>query len=118
MNEGSLTHTLDTAAPLGEDYAEMWMQEIAASLEPATKIELHMEQGPVSRLLPRLFERTGADMLLVSRQTACEPQLLRGPIVNPIFRRLTAGIVSVPLMPETAPLSQTGKLRPGLARAL
>jgi hypothetical protein len=117
VDEGSLTHPLRSAGPLGEEYAEAWMQEITASLESAAKIELHMEQGPVRRLLPQLFARTGADMLLVSRQTACEPQLLRGPVVNPIFRRLSAGILSIPLTPEFAPQTKLGALNPGFLRA-
>jgi nucleotide-binding universal stress UspA family protein len=117
VDEGSLTHPLRTAAPLGEEYAEAWMEEILASLEYAAKIELHLEQGSVRRLLPQLFERTGADMLLVSRQSACEPQLLRGPIVNPIFRQLSAGIVSIPLLPEIAPATKVAELRPGFVRA-
>ena len=116
VDEGSLTHTLRSAAPLGEEYAEAWMQEITASLEPAAKIELHMDQGPARRLLPKLFHRTGADMLLVSRQAACEPQLL-GPVVNPIFQRLSAGILSVPFLPETAVLTRLAELDPGFARA-
>ena len=118
VEEGSLTHTLHTAAPLGEEYAEAWMQEIMGSLESTIKIELHIEQGPVRRLLPRLFDRTGADMLLVSRQTACEPQFLRGPGINPTFRRLSAGIVSVPLMPEIALTAKVAELRPGLAQVI
>jgi len=117
VDEGSLTHTLRSRAPLGEEYAEAWMQEITASIEPAAKIELHMEQGSVRRLLPQLFQRTGADMLLVSRQTACEPQWLLGPVVNPIFRRVNAGILSVHLIPEITPFTKLGTLNPGFARA-
>jgi len=55
-------------------------------------------------------------MLLVSRYTACETRFL-GPAVNPIFRNISAGILSIPHITDLAPLSDFANQAPGFLKA-
>lgn len=105
IDEGSLTHTLHTAAPLGVDRATAWMNELTECLEPVEKFELHVEQGSLKKLLPSLLHRTGAEMLMVSSEGALQRNWLR-PGVSPIFRKLNAGILVVP------PTATAGSMHP------
>ena len=96
VNEGSLTHTLRTQAPLGEEYAEEWLTQVAASLDSAQRVEIHVGQGKARRVLPRLIRSSGAELLMVSQNSAIERGLFRSE-VSSIFRECCSGIVSVPV---------------------
>lgn len=96
VNEGSLTHTLRTQAPLGEEYAEEWLSQVAASLDSAQRVEIHIGQGKARRVLPRLIRTSGAEMLMVSQNSAVERGIFRSE-VSSTFRECCSGIVSVPV---------------------
>lgn len=99
VNEGSLTHSLRTKAPLGEEYAEDWLNQVAASLDIAQRVEIHVGKGKARRVLPQLIRASGVEMLMVSQNAAIERGIFRSE-VNSIFRECGAGIVSVPLAPQ------------------
>ncbi len=96
VNEGSLAHTLRTKAPLGEEYAEDWLTQVASSLDIAQRVEIHVGQGKARRELPRLIRTSGVEMLMVSQGAAVERGVFRSE-VSSIFRECCSGIVSVPL---------------------
>jgi hypothetical protein len=95
IDEGSLTKPLTSAGPMGEESANAWLNDIADSLDPACNIEVHVSQGRTSRELPVLLRRSGANVLMVSNQTAVQGGWL-GPAINPIFGKCAISLVSVP----------------------
>ncbi|MDE1176542.1 MAG: universal stress protein [Edaphobacter sp.] len=95
INEGSLIKPLTSAGPMGEEAADAWLQEIADTLNPSCRVEVHVAQGRVSRELPNLIRRSGANLLMVSHQGAVQSGWM-GPAINPIFGRCAISLVSVP----------------------
>jgi nucleotide-binding universal stress UspA family protein len=95
INEGSLITPLTSNAPMGEESADAWLKEIAGSLNPACKVEIHVAQGRAKRELPKLLRRSGANMLMASHQTTVQGSWI-GPEINPIFGSCSISLVSVP----------------------
>ena len=95
INEGSLITPLTSNAPMGEESADAWLREIAASLDPACRVEVHAAQGRARRELPRLLRRSGANMLMVSNQAAVRGSWI-GPEINPVFGGCNISLVCVP----------------------
>jgi nucleotide-binding universal stress UspA family protein len=95
INEGSLITPLTSSAPMGEESADAWLKEIAGSLNPACRVEVHVAQGRAKQELPRLLRRSGANMLMVSHQTAIQGGWT-GPAINPVFGRCAISLVCVP----------------------
>jgi len=95
INEGSLIKPLTSAGPMGEEAADAWLQDIARSLDPACKVEVHVAQGRIARELPRLLRRSGANMLMASHQAIVQNGWI-GPAINPIFGKCAISLVSVP----------------------
>lgn len=95
IDEGSLIRPLTSAGPMGEESADAWLRDIANSLDPACKVEVHVAQGRVSRELPRLLRRSGANMLMVSHDSVVNRGWM-GPAINPIFGKCSISLVAVP----------------------
>lgn len=95
INEGSLLKPLLSKAPMGEEAADAWLREIACTFDDGCNFEIHVAQGRVSRELPRLLRRSGADMLVVSQQSAVHHTWI-GPEINPVFRQCAISLVCVP----------------------
>jgi nucleotide-binding universal stress UspA family protein len=95
INEGSLITPLTSSAPMGEESADAWLKEIAGSLNPACRVEVHVAQGRAKQELPRLLRRSGANVLMVSHQTAIQGGWI-GPAINPVFGRCAISLVCVP----------------------
>jgi nucleotide-binding universal stress UspA family protein len=95
INEGSLLKPLLSSAPMGEETADAWLQDIACTLDLDCRVEVHVAQGRVTRELPRLLRRSGADMLVLSQQSAVHSGWI-GPEINPIFSRCAISLVCVP----------------------
>lgn len=95
INEGSLTKTLTSNAPMGEESADAWLRDIANTLDPACRVEVHVAQGRVSRELPRLISRSGLNLLIASNQCMVQSGWL-GPAINPIFGKCSISLVSMP----------------------
>lgn len=95
INEGSLLKPLLSNAPMGEEKADAWLRDIAASLDLKCNVEVHVAQGRISRELPQLIRRSGVDMLVVSQQSAIH-RSWTGPEINPIFRQCPISLVCVP----------------------
>ena len=95
INEGSLITPLTSSAPMGEESADAWLREIAGSLDPACRVEVHAAQGRAKRELPRLLRRSGANMLMVSNQAAVQGSWI-GPEINPVFGGCNISLVCVP----------------------
>jgi len=95
INEGSMLKPLMSASPMGEETADAWLRDIASTLNPDCNVEVHVAQGRVSRELPRLLRRSGADMLVLSQQSAIQSSWI-GPEINPVFRQCTISLVCVP----------------------
>jgi nucleotide-binding universal stress UspA family protein len=95
IDEGSLITPLTSAAPMGEESAHAWLNDIADSLDSACNIEVHIGQGQIGRELPRLLRRSGANVLMVSNHTAVQGGWL-GPAINPIFGKCSISLISVP----------------------
>jgi hypothetical protein len=87
INEGSLIKPLTSAGPMGEESANAWLREIADSLNPSCRIEVHVAQGHVGRELPRLLRRSGSNMLMASHQSVVQSGWL-GPAINPISSKM------------------------------
>lgn len=96
INEGSMLKPLLSNAPMGEETADAWLQDIAATLDLQCKVEVHVAQGRASRELPRLLRRSGADILVLSQQSAVHRSWIIGPEINPIFRQCAISLVCVP----------------------
>jgi len=95
INEGSLLKPLLSSAPMGQEAADAWLQDIACTYDLDCKFEVHVAQGRVSRELPQLLRRSGANMLVLSQQSAIRSTLL-GPEINPVFRRCAISLVCLP----------------------
>jgi nucleotide-binding universal stress UspA family protein len=95
INEGSLITPLLSSAPMGEESADAWLRDIARMLDPSCKVEVHVAQGRISRELPQLLRRSGANMLMVSNHTAVEGRWT-GPAINPVLGRCAISLVCVP----------------------
>jgi nucleotide-binding universal stress UspA family protein len=95
INEGSMLKPLLSNAPMGEETADVWLREMACTLDLDCNVEVHVAQGKVSRELPQLLRRSGADMLVLSQQSAVRPSLV-GPEINPAFRKCAISLVCVP----------------------
>jgi nucleotide-binding universal stress UspA family protein len=95
INEGALTKPLSSNAPMGEESADAWLREIADSLDPSCRVEVHVAQGRIRRELPRLLRRSGANMLMVANHTAVQRGWI-GPSLNPIFGKCPISMVCVP----------------------
>ncbi|HTH52731.1 MAG TPA: universal stress protein [Edaphobacter sp.] len=95
INEGSMLKPLLSNAPMGEETADAWLQEVACTIEDGCNVEVHVAQGRVNRELPRLLRRSGADMLVLSQQSAVHYGWI-GPEINPVFRQCPISLVCVP----------------------
>lgn len=95
INEGSMLKPMLSAAPMGEETADAWLQDIASTMKLDCKVEIHVAQGRVSRELPQLLRRSGADMLVLNQQSAVRSSWL-GPEINPIFSKCAIGLICVP----------------------
>ncbi len=95
INEGSMLKPLLSTAPMGEETADAWLRDIAGTLDLDCNVEVHVAQGRVSRELPQLLRRSGADMLVLSQHSAVNRSWL-GPEINPVFKRCTISLVCVP----------------------
>jgi len=80
---------------MGEESADAWLREIADSLDPSCRVEVHVAQGRIRRELPRLLRRSGANMLMVANHTAVQRGWI-GPSLNPIFGKCPISMVCVP----------------------
>ena len=80
---------------MGEETADAWLRDIAGTLDLDCNVEVHVAQGRVSRELPQLLRRSGADMLVLSQHSAVHHGWL-GPEINPVFKRCTISLVCVP----------------------
>jgi len=95
INEGSLIKPLTSGGPMGEETADAWLRDIANTLDPACRVEVHVAQGRVSRELPKLIRRSGLNMLVASHQSLVKRGWL-GPAINPIFGKCAISLVSMP----------------------
>lgn len=95
INEGSVLKPLLSAGPMGEETADVWLRDIARTLDPNCNVEVHVAQGRISRELPHLLRRSGADMLVLSQESAVHNSWI-GPEINPVFRQCTISLVCVP----------------------
>jgi nucleotide-binding universal stress UspA family protein len=95
INEGSMLKPLTSAGPMGEEAADAWLRDIANTLNPSCRVEVHVAQGCVGRELPRLIRRSGANMMMVSHHTVVKSGWL-APAINPIFGKCSISLVSVP----------------------
>jgi len=105
INEGSLLKPLLSGAPMGEETADAWLQDIACMLDSECRVEVHVAQGRMSRELPRLLRRSGADMLVLSQQSAVHHGWI-GPEINPVFRQCAISLVCVPYATKLEELHQ------------
>jgi nucleotide-binding universal stress UspA family protein len=105
INEGSLLKPILSNAPMGEETADAWLNDIACTLDLTCRLEVHVAQGRVSRELPRLLRRSGADMLVLSQLSAVQQSLI-GPEINPIFRRCALSLVCMPYSTKLEQLHQ------------
>jgi nucleotide-binding universal stress UspA family protein len=95
INEGSMLKPLTSAGPMGEEAADAWLRDIANTLNPSCRVEVHVAQGRVGRELPRLIRRSGANMMMVSHHTVVKSGWF-APAINPIFGKCSISLVSVP----------------------
>jgi hypothetical protein len=95
INEGSLLKPLLSTAPMGEETADAWLRDIADTLDLDCDVEVHVAQGRVSRELPRLIRRSGANMLVLSQHGAVQNSWI-GPEINPVFKQCAISLVCVP----------------------
>jgi nucleotide-binding universal stress UspA family protein len=95
INEGSLLTPLLSTAPMGEETADAWLRDIADTLDLDCDVEVHVAQGRVSRELPRLIRRSGANMLILSQYGALQNSWM-GPEINPVFKQCAISLVCVP----------------------
>lgn len=110
ITEGSLTQTLVTEAPLGEESALNWLHDIAHKLSDVPKVEVAVRQGSIKTSLRDLVRESGAEMLMVSRRNALHLGF-SGITINPALRACDAGIICVPKQSETQRiLSNLGQL--------
>src|SRR5260370_7895480 len=72
VNEGLLGSTMLSAAPLGTEYAEAWLNGIAGELPHHRNVKIHVSQGNRKRMLGKLLRQSQAEMLMVSRQSALQ----------------------------------------------
>jgi len=105
INEGSLLKPILSNGPMGEETADAWLNDIACTLDLDCRLEIHVAQGRVSRELPRLLRRSGADMLVLSQQSAVQQSWI-GPEINPIFRRCALSLVCMPYSTKLEQLHQ------------
>lgn len=95
INEGSMLKPLLSSAPMGEETADAWLRDIADTYELDCRFEVHVAQGRVARELPQLLHRSGANMLVLSQQSAVHSTVL-GVEINPVFRNCPISLISVP----------------------
>lgn len=95
INEGSLLKPLLSSAPMGEESADAWLRDMADTLDLDCDVEVHVAQGRMSRELPRLIRRSGADMLVLSQYGAVHNSWI-GPEINPVFKQCAISLVCVP----------------------
>jgi nucleotide-binding universal stress UspA family protein len=95
IDEGSLHKPLTSSAPMGEEAADHWLREIAGTLDHSCQIEVHVAQGRAGYELPWLLRKSGANMLMVSHQTAIQGSWI-GPALNPVFGRCAISLISMP----------------------
>jgi nucleotide-binding universal stress UspA family protein len=96
ITEGSMLKPLLSNAPMGEETADEWLQEIANTLDLHCRVEVHVTQGRVSRELPRLLRRSGVDILVLNQQSVVHKSWMMGPEINPIFRKCAISLICVP----------------------
>jgi nucleotide-binding universal stress UspA family protein len=72
VHEGMLGSTMLSAAPLGTEYAEAWLNGIAGELPHHRNVKIHVSQGNRKRMLGKLLRQSQAEMLMVSRQSALQ----------------------------------------------
>ncbi|MDE1155924.1 MAG: universal stress protein [Acidobacteriaceae bacterium] len=101
IDERTLTHTIDSGAPLGLETATHWMNEMAECLEPVERLQVHIERGSLRKQLPELMHRTGADLLIANRESFVAPGWL-GPSISRAFRSLRTGILAIPHTPASS----------------
>jgi nucleotide-binding universal stress UspA family protein len=95
INEGSMLKPLLSSAPMGQETASAWLNDIVCTYDFDCKIEIHVAQGRVSRELPQLLRRSGANMLILSQQSAIYNSWT-GPEINPVFRKCGISLICVP----------------------
>lgn len=95
INEGSMLKPLLSTAPMGLETADGWVRDLVGTLELDCNFEVHVAQGRVALEFPGLLHRSGANMLILSQQSAVHSTLI-GLEINPVFRGCPISLVCVP----------------------
>lgn len=113
INEGTLTKVLYSDAPLGIETALDRLSELAASLPPAVKVQVHVRMGSHWKQLKSMLHETGAELLMVGRSQTLHRGFFRSSI-DPMLNNCNIPIVCLPERMATVP-TRTGT--PELAAA-
>ncbi|QHS53423.1 universal stress protein [Edaphobacter sp. 12200R-103] len=95
IDEGSMLKPLLSSAPMGLEAADRWARDLAGTLELDCSFEVHVAQGRIAREFPQLLHRSGANMLVLSQQSAVHRAVV-GLEINPVFRNCPISLVCVP----------------------
>jgi nucleotide-binding universal stress UspA family protein len=95
VNEGSMLEPLLSNAPMGPESADAWIRDLAGTFELDCSFEVHVAQGRAARELPNLLHRSGANMLVLSQQSAIQSTVF-GLEINAAFRGCPISLVCVP----------------------